>query len=234
MSLTSSTRPIEGFSARQGWTALWLLAGAVLLWMVFGIWPEWLEWLLDSKKAFVSAVFNGVTLAGLYFLVASGFTLVFGLMRTVNLAHGLAVSARRFYLGYDVAQWTGNWFLADVIAGTLAIGVIGALLQVLVFQRLAGDELRQTLVTIGISIVAADLMLALWGGKTYQFTIPEFLDGSVATPIVTAIKANGQIVTMRYPLYRLVVFAAASGDRRRPVARPQQDEGRHDDSGGRR
>jgi branched-chain amino acid transport system permease protein len=207
VSLTSSTRPIEGFSARQGWTALWLLAGVVLLWMVFGIWPEWLERLLDSKKAFVSAVFNGVTLAGLYFLVASGFTLVFGLMRNVNLAHG-SLYLLGAYLGYDVAQWTGNWFLG-VLAGTLALGVIGALLQVLVFQRLAGDELRQTLVTIGISIVAADLMLAVWGGKTYQFTIPEFLDGSVATPIVTAIKANGQIVTMRYPLYRLVVFAAA-------------------------
>ena len=60
-----------------------------------------------------------------------------------------------------------------VLAGALALAVIGALLQIFVFQRLAGDELRQTLVTIGISIVAADLMLAVWGGKTYQFTIPE-------------------------------------------------------------
>src|SRR5271168_2201086 len=52
-------------------------------------------------------------------------------------------------------------------------------------------------------------MLAVRGGKTYQFTIPEWLDGAVATPIITAIKSNGQIVTMRYPFYRLVVFAAA-------------------------
>ena len=175
--------------------------------MVFGVWPAWLDWLLDSKKAFVSAVLNGVTLAGLYFLVASGFTLVFGLMRNVNLAHG-SLYLLGAYVGYDVAQWTNNWFLG-VLAGTLALGVIGALLQVLVFQRLAGDELRQTLVTIGISIVAADLMLAVWGGKTYQFTIPEWLDGAVATPIITAIKSNGQIVTMRYPFYRLVVLAAA-------------------------
>ena len=62
---------------------------------------------------------------------------------------------------------------------------------------------------LGISIVAADLMLAVWGGKTYQFTIPEWLDGAVATPIITAVKASGQVVTMRYPLYRLVVLAAA-------------------------
>jgi len=71
-------------------------------------------------------------------------------------------------------------------------------------------KLRQTLVTIGISIVAADLMLAIWGGKTYQFSIPEWLDGSIATPIITAVKSNGQIVTMRYPLYRLVVLGAAA------------------------
>lgn len=206
MSLTSA-RPAEGMTARQGWTALAVLAAALFLWMVFGVWPEWLDWLLDSKKAFVSAVLNGVTLAGLYFLVASGFTLVFGLMRNVNLAHG-SLYLLGAYIGYDVTQWTNNWFLG-VIAGTLALGVIGALLQVLVFQRLAGDELRQTLVTIGISIVAADLMLAVWGGKTYQFTIPEWLDGAIATPIITAIKSNGQIVTMRYPFYRLVVFAAA-------------------------
>ena len=207
MSLTSSARPAEGVTPRQALTGLALLAGAVFLWMVFGVWPEWLEWLLDSKKAFVSAVLNGVTLAGLYFLVASGFTLVFGLMRNVNLAHG-SLYLLGAYIGYDVVQWTNNWFLG-VIVGTLSIGVVGALLQVFVFQRLAGDELRQTLVTIGISIVAADLMLAIWGGKTYQFTIPEWLDGAVATPIITAVKSNGQIVTMRYPFYRLVVLASA-------------------------
>ncbi|MBV8593445.1 MAG: branched-chain amino acid ABC transporter permease, partial [Caulobacteraceae bacterium] len=184
-----------------------MLAAAVFLWMVFGVWPDWLDWLLDGKKAFVSAVLNGVTLAGLYFLVASGFTLVFGLMRNVNLAHG-SLYLLGAYIGYDAAAWTGNWFFG-VLVGALALGIVGALLQVLVFQRLAGDELRQTLVTIGISIVAADLMLVVWGGKTYQFSIPDWLDGAVATPIVTAVKSNGQLVTLRYPFYRLVVLAVS-------------------------
>jgi branched-chain amino acid transport system permease protein len=184
-----------------------MLAGAAFLWMVFGIWPGWLDWLLDGKKAFVSAVLNGVTLAGLYFLVASGFTLVFGVMRNVNLAHG-SLYLLGAYIGFDMATWTDNWFLG-VVAGAVAIGITGALLQVFVFQRLIGDEIRQTLVTIGISIVAADLMLAVWGGKTYQFSLPAWLDGAVATPIVTAIKSNGQIVTLRYPLYRLVVLGVS-------------------------
>ena len=82
-------------------------------------------------------------------------------------------------------------------------------MQVFVFRRLDGDELRQTLVTIGISIVAADLMLAIWSGVTYQIGMPAWLDGAVATPIITAINSNGIAVMMRYPFYRLVVFAAA-------------------------
>ena len=199
--------PAQGLTARQLWGGAVLFGAAILLWLVFGVWPDWLDWLLDGKKAFVSAVLNGVTLAGLYFLVASGFTLVFGLMRNVNLAHG-SLYLLGAYIGYDAALWSDNWFVG-VIAGALAIAVIGALLQVLVFQRLTGDELRQTLVTIGLSIVAADLMLAVWGGKTYQFSIPPWLDGAVSTPIITAIKANGQIVTLRYPLYRLVVLAVS-------------------------
>ena len=72
------------------------------------------------------------------------------------------------------------------------------------------DDLRQTLVTIGISIVAADLMLAVWGGNTYQFITPEWLDGAIGTPIITAIKSNGDAVYMKYPFYRLMVFVTAA------------------------
>jgi branched-chain amino acid transport system permease protein len=206
VSLTALT-PARAPTARQIGLGAALFAGLLLVWMVFGVWPDWLDNLLSGKKAFISAILNGVTLAGLYFLVASGFTLVFGVMRNVNLAHG-SLYLLGAYIGYDAAVWTNNWFLG-VLAGAASMAAVGALLQIFIFQRLMGDELRQTLVTIGISIVAADLMLAYWGGKTYQFSIPSFLDGAVATPIVTAIKANGTIVTLRYPLYRLIVFAVS-------------------------
>ena len=103
---------------------------------------------------------------------------------------------------------TGYW-LVGVAAGFLAGAIAGALMQVLVFRRMEGEELRQTLVTIGISIVAADLMLAVWSGKTYQFTTPDWLDGAVTTPIVLAVRSNGAPVPMTYPFYRLVVLAAA-------------------------
>jgi branched-chain amino acid transport system permease protein len=184
-----------------------LLAAALLAWLVFAIWPDWLNGVLISKKAFVSALLNGLTLAGLYFLVASGFTLVFGLMRNVNLAHG-SLYLLGAYLGYEITSRTGYW-LIGVVGGFLILAVIGVLLQVLVFRRLEGDDLRQTLVTIGISIVAADLMLAVWSGGTYQIATPDWLDGAVTLPVITAVRSNGSTVLLSYPLYRLVVLAAA-------------------------
>ena len=70
------------------WAIVILLAAIVLAWMVFAIWPVWLIDTLGRKKTFVITLLNGITVGGLYFLVASGFSLVFGLMRNVNLAHG--------------------------------------------------------------------------------------------------------------------------------------------------
>ena len=148
-----------------------------------------------------------MTLAGLYFLVASGFTLVFGLMRNVNLAHG-SLYLLGAYVGYTVAELTGYW-LIGLAAGFLVLSAVGAVMQILVFRRMEGDELRQTLVTIGLSIVAADLMLATWGGKTYQFSIPDWLNGAITTPIILAHRSNGDAVPLTYPFYRLVVLAAA-------------------------
>lgn len=196
-----------GMTRRQGWGVVALLAAALLLWLFFAPWPAWLNAVLLSKKAFLSAVLNGLTLAGLYFLVASGFTLVFGLMRNVNLAHG-SLYLLGAYIGYEVANWTGYWLLG-VAAGFVVLAVVGLVMQVLVFRRLEGDDLRQTLVTIGISIVAADLMLAVWTGTTYQILVPEWLDGAVKTPFVTAYRSNGAAVFLTYPFYRLVVLAVA-------------------------
>jgi branched-chain amino acid transport system permease protein len=147
-------------------------------------------------RLFVLTILNGLTLAALYFLVASGFTLVFGLMRQVNLAHG-SLFLLGAYIGWSVARATGSRFLG-VSAGFLAMAIVGVFLQVGVFRRMEGQELRQTLVTIGISIVLADVMLAIWGGKTYQFEPPDWLFGTTPLPLVRA-----------YPTYRLVLLGAA-------------------------
>ena len=191
------------------WAIVLVLLIAVFLWLVFAVWPPWLVAAIGRKKTFVNTLFNGVTLGGLYFLVASGFTLVFGLMRNVNLAHG-SMYLLGGYIGYDVAEASGSWFLGLAVA-FLVIALSGALLQILVFRRMEGDDLRQTLVTIGLSIVAADLMLAAWTGVTYQFAPPEWLFGAAKLPIVSAVKSSGDAVYIKYPIYRLSVLVAAIG-----------------------
>ncbi|WP_420724946.1 branched-chain amino acid ABC transporter permease [Hwanghaeella sp. LZ110] len=189
------------------WAIVLLVAIGILLWLIFSVWPEWLIDAIGRKKTFVSTLLNGVTLGGLYFLVASGFTLVFGLMRNVNLAHG-SMYLLGGYIGYEVAELTGSWFFGLAVAFG-AVALTGVLLQVLVFRRMEGDDLRQTLVTIGISIIAADLMLAIWTGTTYQFQPPEWLFGAAELPVISVIKSSGDAVYIMYPIYRLSVLAAA-------------------------
>lgn len=189
------------------WAIVLLLVVVLFLWMIFAVWPDWLVDAFGRKKTFVNTLLNGVTLGGLYFLVASGFTLIFGLMRNVNLAHG-SMYLLGAYIGYEVADRTGNWFLGLAVA-FLAVAISGVLLQVLIFRRMANDDLRQTLVTIGISIIAADAMLAIWTGTTYQFSPPDWLFGAASLPIISVVKSSGAAVYIKYPVFRLVVLAIA-------------------------
>jgi len=170
---------------RAAWAVLILVAAALAV-----------AGLVDNARLFSLTVLNGVTLAALYFLVASGFTLVFGLMRNVNLAHG-SLYLLGAYVGYSCGQATGSWFLA-VLAGFVAAALAGALMQWLVFRRMEGQELRQTLVTIGLSIVMADLFMWIWGGDTYQFDAPEWMSGRMPLPFVNF-----------YPTFRMLVLVAA-------------------------
>lgn len=152
--------------------------------------------MVDNPRLFWRTVLNGLTLSSLYFLVASGFTLVFGLMRNVNLAHG-ALYLLGAYVGFSVQLATGSWLIA-LAAGFTATAITGLLMQVLIFRHMEGDDMRQTLVTIGLSIVMANLMLWVWGGHTYVFQPPSWLEGSVTIPGVG-----------RFPEFRIaLVFAA--------------------------
>lgn len=148
-------------------------------------------------KLFLLTTLNGLTLSALYFLVACGFSLIFGLMRNVNLAHG-SIYLLGAYIGYQTQALTESWYLS-IIAGFVSMALLGVFLQYGLFRFLEKQELRQTLITIALSIIAADLMLAYWGGEVYQFEIPDFLYGAIkGIPIIKA-----------YPIYRLFVLAVA-------------------------
>ena len=198
------TRFIERHPA---WALILLIAVAVMLWLILAVWPHGLEEAIGRKRVFLNAVFNGITLGSLYFLVASGFTLIFGLMRNVNLAHG-SLYLFGGYIGYAISTWTGSWVLGFIVA-FVGVALVGVVLQIVVFRRMEGQDLRQTMVTIGLSIVFADLMLWVFGGDFYQIQTPNWLVGPIELPLVTAVKSSGEAVYLRYPMVRLVIFAAA-------------------------
>jgi branched-chain amino acid transport system permease protein len=199
---------VTGFIERHpAWALILLIAVAVMLWLILAVWPPGLEEAIGRKRVFLNAVFNGITLGSLYFLVASGFTLIFGLMRNVNLAHG-SLYLFGGYIGYAISTWTGSWVLGFIVA-FLGVALVGVVLQIVVFRRMEGQDLRQTMVTIGLSIVFADLMLWVFGGDFYQIQTPNWLVGPIELPLVTAVKSSGEAIYLRYPMVRLVIFVAA-------------------------
>jgi branched-chain amino acid transport system permease protein len=146
---------------------------------------------------FILQALNGVSMGALLFLLASGFTLTFGLGRVVNLAHG-AFYLLGGYVGLTALRATGSFWLALVVGGVAVIAVSFCCDRFLI-ARTRENVLGQVLLTIGIAYVLADVCLALWGGNPLRVPAPEFAQGPIDLP--------GGIV---YPRYRflLIVFGA--------------------------
>ncbi len=154
------------------WSAL------ALILVAFSAWG-----LASNARLYLVTLLNGLTLASLYFIVASGFTLVFGLMRNVNLAHG-SLYLLGGYVGFIIAERSGSWALA-LLGGFVATAVVGLLIQALILRRMQGQELRQTLVTIGLSILIADLLLWTFTAEVHQMEAPVWLKGPLrGIPII--------------------------------------------------
>ncbi len=189
------------------WSLLIALVVAVLLWLVFAPWPVELEEMLGRKRVFLNAVFGGITLGALYFLVASGFTLIFGLMRNVNLAHG-SLYLLGGYIGFEVSEATGSWLLAFPVV-FIVVAALGMALQNQVFSRMEGEELRQTMVTIGLSVVLADILLWVWGGQSYTIFSPDWLSGPMTLPVIAQVRDTGEVAYLSYPAVRIAILIAA-------------------------
>ncbi len=138
------------------------------------------------------SLLNGLTFAALLFIVASGFTLIFGLLRIVNLAHG-ALYLFGGFVGYSASQATGSFFLG-ILAAMAFAAVLGAALDRGLLRFVRGFELRQVLLTLGVAFVLNDLALVIWGGDTLTVVIPEALMGAM------------EIGPVFYPKYRLFVL----------------------------
>jgi branched-chain amino acid transport system permease protein len=145
------------------------------------------------SSALLQAI-NGVSFATLLFLVASGFTLSFGLMRVVNMAHG-AYYLLGGYIGLTVTRLTGNFTLA-IVAGGVAVAVLGLFIDRFLIRRVGENHLAQVLLTVGIAFVIGDVALWMWGGDNLKVPVPMFLRTAVELP-------GG----MMYPSLRLMLVA---------------------------
>src|SRR3984957_12878625 len=127
---------------------------------------------------------NSVTFGGLLFLLSAGFSLIFGLMRIPNLTHGsmFVVGA---YLGSSLLTGALGLYLNFWVAafvGALEVAALGALMERLLLRRLAGQQLAQVLVTLGVSFMVADLCLMGWGGDPISVATPAGRGGAALSP----------------------------------------------------
>lgn len=133
---------------------------------------------------FVVTALDAVTFAGLLFVAASGFTLIFGLMRTVNMAHGslfllaayVAVRVQQAMVGQtrniDGADVGPADWLVPMLVGAGVAGVLGLVIQQVFLQWNEGQELRQALITLAVTVVLADQMLREFGGLAQRMVWP--------------------------------------------------------------
>ena len=128
-----------------------------------------------SAEFWVTQAFNGLSYGALLFLLASGLSLIFGVMRIVNLAHG-SYFMLGGYVGLSVVWRTGS-YTAAIFVGALAIALVGAGMERLFLRRLSGQTLGQVLMTVGFALIFQDLALLIWGGDPYSIQAPAALQG---------------------------------------------------------
>jgi branched-chain amino acid transport system permease protein len=139
---------------------------------------------------------NSITLGGLLFLLSAGFSLIFGLMRIPNLTHGSFFMLGAYLATSLIASGLDFW-TAALVAGLL-VAVLGGIVERLILRRLAGADLAQVLVTLGLSFMIADVCLMVWTGDPIRVATPPALRGATS------------VLGLGFPTYRLAVSLIAA------------------------
>jgi branched-chain amino acid transport system permease protein len=143
----------------------------------------------------INQLFNGVSYGALLFLLAGGLSLIFGMMRIVNMTHG-----SYYLLGGYVAlstMWRGGYFAVAIVVAALVIALVGICEWNAFLKRLSGQELGQVLTTMGFALIFQDLALVLWGGDPYTIKTPAMLSGAFT------------VGTFYFPVYRIFIVGVA-------------------------
>lgn len=147
------------------------------------------------EAKFILLILNGLTLASILFVLGSGLTLAFGLMRVVNLSHG-AFYLLGGYIGYSVVKATGNWLLALIVGG-VSIALLGLVFERLMLARVRGGDLPETLLTVALAMIIADQALVYWAHNPITLNVPSYLSPSI------------QLLGVTYPGFRFVMMGVS-------------------------
>src|SRR6201988_4345744 len=148
-----------------------------------------------NTQFWLTQAFNGISYGALLFLVGSGLSLIFGVMRIVNLSHG-SYFLLGGYVALTVIWTTGSWLLA-LPAAALAIALLGLVMERLFLRPLGFDPLRQVLLTVGFAFLFQQAALDIWSGNNFDINPPEALTKSVV------------VGGLYFPLYRVFMIATA-------------------------
>jgi branched-chain amino acid transport system permease protein len=149
-----------------------------------------------NTRFWLLQIFNGVSYGALLFLVASGLSLIFGVMRIVNLSHG-SYFLLGGYVALSVIWTTGSWALAIPVAA-LAVALVGLLVERVFLRPLGAEPLRQVLLTVGFAFLFQQAALDIWGGDSMDITPPAALTQSLV------------IGGLYFPLYRIFMIGVAA------------------------
>jgi len=142
---------------------------------------------------------NSLSLGGLLFLLSSGFSLIFGLMRLANLTHGAFFMLGTYFGATALRSWDGLNIWVTALGAGIVVAAIGGLFERLVLRRLKTNPLGQVLVTLGMSFIISDACLLFWGGD------------SIPVPTPQNLQAPTRILSFVFPTYRLVLVGCAIG-----------------------
>ncbi len=142
---------------------------------------------------------NSLSLGGLLFLLSSGFSLIFGLMRLANLTHGAFFMLGTYLGATALRSWDGLNIWVTALGAGIVVAAIGGVFERLVLRRLKANPLGQVLVTLGMSFIISDACLLFWGGD------------SIPVPTPQALRAPTRLFGFVFPTYRLVLVVCAIG-----------------------
>jgi branched-chain amino acid transport system permease protein len=149
---------------------------------------------VDARFWLIQA-FNGISYGALLFLVGSGLSLIFGVMRIVNLSHG-SYFLLGGYVALSVIWTTGSWLLAIPVAA-VAVSILGLLMERIFLRPLGFDPLRQVLLTVGFAFLFQQAALDIWTGNPFDIDPPEALTQSIV------------VGGLHLPLYRVFMIGVA-------------------------